>query len=51
MSVLTAIEKAKECYRGLNDIQKKEITKLVTGAVRPERVILNPSTKEGRKNG
>ena len=51
MSVLTAFEKARESYEGYKEEEQREVTKLVTGAIRSERIILNPKIKEGRKNG
>lgn len=42
---------AREIYNKGSIEQQREYTKLISGNERPERVILNPRTKEGRNNG
>ena len=51
MSIETSLERAKESYKKLESVEKIEVTRLVTGALRPERVILNPKRKKRRRNG
>ena len=51
MSIETSLERAKESYKKLESVEKIEVTRLVTGTSRPERVILNPKRKKRRRNG
>lgn len=51
MSIETSLERAKNSYKKLEVHEKSEVTRLVTGALRPERVILNPKRKKRRGNG
>lgn len=51
MNLLRAVYKAKKSYEKLDHIRKLEVTKVVTGAVRMERVILNSNTPDRRGDG
>ncbi|MDY3361220.1 MAG: hypothetical protein SOY04_12665 [Clostridium celatum] len=49
MTLNKAVLKAKERYSSYTTEEKREVTKLVTGDERPERIVLNPKTKIRRK--
>lgn len=43
LDILSRLYKSKEVYDNLSNVEKREITKLVSGEERPERIILNIS--------